>query len=223
MVKQRIPETNEGISAEAEVQVYLAFARGMRDRKLMQTDIFLRAGISAGHVLEIGPGPGYEGLEWLKKCPEGTLTGLEISPAMIQAAYENVGEYGFEERVRYVEGNGIKMPFERDTFDGVISNGSLHEWEFPDKVFSEIMRVLKPGGKYCVTDLRRDISPIVKQLMILMSKPKEIRPGFISSLRASYTSKEMEDILTRAEAGDFTVQQDLMGLTISGKKNERGR
>ncbi len=221
MVKQRIPETNEGISDETDVQVYLAFAKSMRDRKLMQTEVFLRAGISAGNVLEIGPGPGYEGLEWLKKCPNGTLTGLEISPAMIRAAYENAKEYGFETRVRYVEGNCMKMPFEKDTFDGAISNGSLHEWELPGKAFGEIVRVLKPGGTFCVTDIRRDISPFAKWLMLLMCKPKEIRPGFISSLGASYTSKEIEDILTRAGILNFQVNRDFMGLTISGKKAER--
>ena len=39
------------------------------------------------------------------------------------------------------------MPFPTDTFDIAFSNGSLHEWENAEQVFSEIERVLRPGGK----------------------------------------------------------------------------
>lgn len=218
MVKERIPETNEGIQNEADATVYLAFSRSMRDRGLMQTGSFLRAGISAGQVMEIGPGPGYEGLELLKKCPLASLTGLEISPAMIQTAYENAKEYGFEDRVRYVKGNSIQMPFADESFDGVISNGSLHEWESPGKVFSEIRRVLRPGGKFCVTDLRRDINPAARALMFAMTKPKEIRPGLNSSVNASYTLAEIQDILARAGLVHCRAARDFMGLTVSGEK-----
>ena len=49
------------------------------------------------------------------------------------------------------------MPFDDSSFDAVISNGSLHEWEDSKRVFNEIYRVLRQGGRYCITDLRRDV------------------------------------------------------------------
>lgn len=62
---------------------------------------------------------------------------------MIETAQRNAAEYGFEERVEYVKGSALSMPLDDETFDAVFSNGSLHEWEEPQKVFSEIYRVLK--------------------------------------------------------------------------------
>ncbi len=59
MVESRIPETNEGIQGEFDVGEYNLFARTMRDRGWMETDVIIKSGISRGMALEIGPGPGY--------------------------------------------------------------------------------------------------------------------------------------------------------------------
>lgn len=107
-----------------------------------EVDAFIKTGITGNNVLEIGPGPGYVGLEWLKKAPDATLTACEISPEMIAVAQKNACEYGFQAKVKYVEGNAMAMPFENASFDAVITNGSLHEWEEPIRVFGEIFRVL---------------------------------------------------------------------------------
>ena len=217
MVKKRIIETNEGIQNEFSAELFDSFAKSMRNRGLMHTNAFLTAGICIGNVLEIGPGPGYVGLEWLKVCPDGTLTGLEISPAMIRIAQKNANEYGFGNRTSYIQGNCLEMPFGDNTFDGVISNSSLHEWESPKKVFSEIHRVLKPGGRFCIGDLRRNISPFSKWMMLPMCRPKEMRPGFSSSLNASYTADELTDILKQTAILEYAITQDFTGVTITGK------
>jgi ubiquinone/menaquinone biosynthesis C-methylase UbiE len=137
---------------------------------------------------------------------------------MIQIAEKNAQDYGFENRVNYVKGNSMSMPFPDNHFDGVFSNDSMHEWESPERVLQEVDRVLKPGGKFCITDLRRDINPLIKFLVLCLTKPKEIRPGFIISLNASYTVDEINDILQKAHLKNFTVTKDFMGLTISGEK-----
>jgi ubiquinone/menaquinone biosynthesis C-methylase UbiE len=218
MIKERIVETNEGIQNELTVEAFDAFARGMRDRGLMHTDAYIKSGICGGSVLEIGPGPGYVGLEWLKVAPKGTLTGLEISPAMICIAQNNAREYGFEARASYLKGNCLSMPFADSLFDGVISNSSMHEWESPQTVFSEISRVLKPGGRFCIGDLRRNISPFSKWMMLLMCRPKQMRPGFLSSLNAAYTGAEIRGILVRTDFKTYSVQEDFTGITVTGIK-----
>jgi ubiquinone/menaquinone biosynthesis C-methylase UbiE len=103
MVKPRIPETDEGIQDEFDVREYDLFARSMRDRGWLETDSVIKSGISRGLALEIGPGPGYLGLEWLKKTRNTSLEGLEISKSMIEVAEKNAREYGFDsERVKYI-------------------------------------------------------------------------------------------------------------------------
>ena len=92
---------------------------------------FLRVGIAQGDVLEVGPGPGYVGLEWLKRVTNAKLTALEISPEMIRVANQNAHLYGLNDRVQYIQGNAMAMPFGQSTLDGVFSNGSRNVWGKP--------------------------------------------------------------------------------------------
>ncbi len=218
MIKQRIVETNTGIQNQFTVEIFDQFARIMRDMGWNNVDQFIKVGIQKGNILEIGPGPGYIGLEWLKVNPDSTLTGLEISTEMIKTAKRNSKSYGLESSVHYVEGNCIHMPFENDTFDAVISNGSLHEWESPIDAFNEIYRVLKPSGRFCITDMRRDVSPFIKWFIYHSTKPKEIRPGFITSFNASYTPAELTQLLTKTSFTNFTIEKEFFGLCVYGSK-----
>lgn len=217
MLKQRIVETNEGIQDELTVEIYDRFSKTMRDRGWNNVDTLIKAGIVSGNALEIGPGPGYVGLEWLRTTAASTLTGCEISREMISLAEKNAREYGLDAKTHYVEGNCMQMPFADNSFDAVFSNGSLHEWEDPIRVFNEISRVLKPGGSFCISDMRRDVSSVLKWLIYFTAKPKQIRPGFISSLNASYTVPELEELIVRS-ALKGTVVKDFFGLSISGNK-----
>ena len=220
MVKSRVVETEEGIQGEFDVQLYDQMMRRMSDKGWLGTKEILNAGIVQGLALEIGPGPGYLGLEWLKNTQETSLKGLEISPVMISIAEGNAREYGLELRVQYIEGNALEMPFDDDTFDAVFTNGSLHEWANPVKVFDEIHRVLKPVGKYCISDLRRDMNPLVKWFMKAVTKPKEIKPGLASSLNAAYTVPELNAILRESRLQGGTTKQNPMGLVITGQNTD---
>ncbi|WP_313182484.1 class I SAM-dependent methyltransferase [Lacrimispora sp.] len=218
MKKQRIIETNEGIQDKITVEIFDNFARIMRDKGWNNVNSFIKAGITKGNVLEIGPGPGYVGLEWLKKFPDAALTGCEISWEMIRLAEKNARDYGFEKRTVYVEGNCMEMPFPDSSFDAVISNGSLHEWEDPVKVFNEINRVLKPQGLLCITDMRRDVNSLIKWFIYFSTRPKEIRPGFLTSFNASYTIDEIKNLLGQSKLKNTAVSMEFFGLCITGKK-----
>jgi ubiquinone/menaquinone biosynthesis C-methylase UbiE len=218
MVNPRVIETAEGIQGEPEVRHYDAMMRRMRDKGWLETGLILGAGIREGTVLELGPGPGYLGLEWLKKTTATRLKAVEISPAMIQIARRNAGEYGLSDRVEYIEGDGQSIPFGENEFDAVFSNGSLHEWEEPARVFEEIHRVLRAGGRWCVSDLRRDMNPLFRWFMQAVTKPREILPGLRSSLRAAYIREELEAILRRSSFQVYQIQNTLMGIEATGRK-----
>ncbi|MBN2590316.1 MAG: methyltransferase domain-containing protein, partial [Sedimentisphaerales bacterium] len=202
-----------------DVEIFDQLARRLRDKGWQQTDMIIKAGINAGMALEIGSGPGYVGLEWLKKTDATQLKGLDISHDMVKVAKRNTKEYGFDNRVEYIISSADKIPFNDNTFDGVFSTSSLHEWSKPEDVFNEIYRVLKPSGKFCIADLRRDMSPFIKFLLKLFVKPKEIKPGFITSINASYTASEIEQILLKTNLKSFNVKTDPMGLCITGEKS----
>lgn len=218
MVNPRVEETGEGIQDKLTVDVFDRFQRRFRDKRMMETASIIKSGITGGTALEVGPGPGYLGLEWLKKTSGTSLKGLEISPEMIKVAERNAAEYGFEGRASYVLGDASVMPFEDGAFDAVFSNGSLHEWADPEAVLSEVFRVLKPGGRYFVSDLRRDTNPLILLVMKAMTKPREIRPGLKTSINAAYTRDELLALISMTALDGGGVRNSLFGLELTGQK-----
>jgi ubiquinone/menaquinone biosynthesis C-methylase UbiE len=184
----------------------------------MVTRAIIKSGLTHGTALELGPGPGYLGLEWLKLTDETRLIGLDISPDMIAVARRNAAEYGFTGRTEYVESSGAGMPFDDGMFEAVFSNGSIHEWSDVPQTLAEIWRVLKPGGRLFLSDLRRDISAPIKWFMWLVTKPKAIRPGFITSVNAAYTKPELKALLEKSPVENFTVSSNPMGLQVIAMK-----
>lgn len=216
MTKPRVPETDSGIQGEYTVAMYDQMHRILRDRGWIETREIIKSGITCGHVLEIGHGPGYLGLEWLKRTNGTHLTGLDISPDMQKLAKHNAQEYGLSQRTDYRLGNAAELPFEDHSFDAVFSNGSLHEWEHPEAIFNQIMRVLKPGGRYFISDMRRDMIFPIKALLWLGTKPVAIRPGLLTSIGAAYTPAELENLLAQTGLSNARLQANIMGISVAG-------
>ncbi len=218
MPKPRKIETDQGIQGEFNVQVYDQMQRRLRDKGWIETKDIINSGITSGLALEVGPGPGYLGLEWLKLTQGTMLKGLDISSDMIKIAEKNAKEYGLSDRVEYVLSSGEKMPFEDNMFDAVFTNGSLHEWSEPKKTFDEVWRILKPGGRIFISDLRRDMSFLIRWFLWINTKPKEIRPGLITSIHAAYTPDELKDLIKGTKLSQCQVSANLIGLKLTGVK-----
>ena len=219
MTRERTPETKRGIQGEFNVEIYDKMQRRLRDKGWMETQDIIKSGITRGFALEIGPGPGYLGLEWLKKTKETTLKGVDISADMIAVAERNARDYGLIDRVKYVHSDGARLPFNDGTFDAVFTASSLHEWAEPQKIFDEVWRVLKTGGKLWIADFRRDMFPPIKWLLWLNAKPKPIRKGLLTSLNASYTPDELKAMIRDTGLSSCKISVNPMSLKIMGIKN----
>jgi ubiquinone/menaquinone biosynthesis C-methylase UbiE len=219
MTRPRKPETFRGIVGESIVRDYDEMQKGLRDRGLLETKEIIGLGITKGNVLEIGPGPGYLGLEWLKRADESSrLFWLEISKDMKRLAEGNAEEYGLRDRVVTTIGDATKkVPFDDGYFDAVFTTGSMHEWSNPVTVFNEIERILEPNGIFYIGDLKRNTNPLVAFMMGMKAK-KVMKEGLRSSIDAAYTKGELLSLLERSNIKDFTIHENPFGLSIRGKK-----
>lgn len=106
-------------------------------------------------VLEIAPGPGYLSIELArrKKC---SVTGLEISRTFVEIARRNAQQAGVD--VEFLQGNASSMPFPDGSFDLLFCTSSFKNFSEPFAALREMRRVLKPGAKAWISDLRRDVS-----------------------------------------------------------------
>lgn len=218
MTKPRIKETDQGIQDANTVRYYDQMMRRLSKKGWTALKEIIKSGIDTGHTLEVGPGPGYLGLDWLKCTNNTQLTGIDISKNMIKTAKNNALEFAVDKRVTYVLNDASTMPFEDNIFDNVFTNGSLHEWENPILTLNEIYRVLKTQGHFFISDLRRDMNFLIKWFMKTATKPKSIRSGLITSIQAAYTKPEAEDLVGMTNIKSFTVSNTPMGLTITGQK-----
>ena len=104
-------------------------------------------------VLDIGCGAGMDTLVAAQMVGAGgTVTGIDMTPAMVAKARASVAEIGLA-NVTIVEGSAEDLPFPDASFDVVISNGVIDLIPDKDAVFSEIARVLRPGGRIQVADV----------------------------------------------------------------------
>jgi ubiquinone/menaquinone biosynthesis C-methylase UbiE len=220
MTKERIPEKGEGIRGEEQVRRYDVMQRRRRDMGILGTDAILEANINSGVALEIGPGPGYLGLEWLSKTKNTKLNWLEISDDMMKIAQKNVKEYGFEDRVNWVISDATKSyPFADNCFDCAFSAGSLHEWQNPVEVFNEVYRVLKSGGKLFISDLKRNISSTIFEMMVRnVNMDEAAQYGLKSSIESAYLKDELMELLSSSVIKEFSVTENPFGLAITANK-----
>jgi arsenite methyltransferase len=112
------------------------------------------AGISPGDaVLDLGSGAGNDCFVARAIVGDaGKVTGLDFTDEMVDKARANNLKLGFT-NVEFIKGDIEKMPFPDDSFDVVISNCVLNLVPDKEKAFSEIYRVLRKGGHFCVSDI----------------------------------------------------------------------
>lgn len=112
------------------------------------------AGIEPGqYVLDLGSGAGNDCFVARAIVGEsGRVTGLDFSEEMLNKARSNAQKLGYT-NMEFVAGDIDDMPLENNQFDVVISNCVLNLVPDKNKAFDEIMRVLKPGGHFCVSDV----------------------------------------------------------------------
>ena len=169
-------------------------------------------------VLEVAPGPGYFAVE-LAKLGSYKVTGLDISRTFVEIARRNAFEAGV--KVDFRQGDAANMPFEDKSFEFLLCRAAFKNFTQPVGALQEMYRVLKPGGRALIIDLRKDasresIDEAVERMHVGAMNAFITKLTFrFVLLKRAYTKAEFERLLAQTRFEHVSIAEDLIGLELA--------
>ena len=107
-------------------------------------------GIDASSIAELGCGGGRNTAELLKRYPNGKVSALDYSPLSVEKTKEYNKDMIASGRCTVIQGNVAELPFDNESFELATAFETVYFWPGLEHCFSEVCRVLKPGGKFMI-------------------------------------------------------------------------
>jgi len=151
-------------------------------------------------VLDLGSGAGNDAFVARKAVGEkGKVLGVDFSEAMLQKARANAEKLGLN-NVEFRQGDIEKLPLTANSVDVVLSNCVLNLVPNKHKVFSEILRVLKPGGHFSISDIVLEGN--------IPEKWKQVAELYSGCISGAIQKKAYLDIIEEAGFTNITLQKE---------------
>ena len=173
--------------------------------------------VTGSDVLEVAPGPGYFCIE-LAKRGRFRITGLDISRTFMRIARENAAEAGVE--IDFQQGSASNMPFPKGSFDFLLCRAAFKNFAQPVEALKEMCRVLRPGGRAVIIDMRGDatreaLDRHVDGMGLSTFNRIMTRWAFRTMLvKSAYTRKQFEQMLGQTEFSWVEIKEAEIGLEI---------
>ncbi len=109
---------------------------------------------STGQIcVDLGSGRGNDVIRMAENVgSEGHVYGIDLSDGMVAKAKANLAKFGIA-NASILQSQLEQLPLESNTVDWVISNCTINHCENKQAVWNEVHRILKPGGKFVVSDI----------------------------------------------------------------------
>jgi arsenite methyltransferase len=149
-------------------------------------------------VLDLGSGGGIDVLLSARRVgPTGKAYGLDMTDEMLALARENQRQSGVE-NVEFLKGEIESIPLSDNSIDVVISNCVINLSADKDKVLREAFRVLKPGGRFAVSDVvvRGVVPEAVRKSMLL----------WVGCIAGALEEQEYQSKLMQAGFADVSIE-----------------
>jgi len=158
----------------------------------------LKKNVEKPVIIDLGTGPGLLFAEIKKQIPNAKVIGIDPSDKMLMVANKNIKDINF----KTIRGIAEKIPLKNNSADILVCRFSLTYWEKPEAGFSEIFRVLKPGGKIVLEALNRDFPKwklfIIKLHMFFNKAGNEVISYHSDAYKTAYTINQVENFLRNA-------------------------
>ena len=151
-------------------------------------------------ILDLGSGGGMDCFVAAKHVGKsGKVIGVDMTPGMVEKARQNARNGGYS-NVEFTLGTLENLPLDDNSVDAIISNCVLNLVPNKAKAFSEAVRVLRPGGRICISDIVTSGSVSRR----LMSLPK----AYTACLSGAIPKKEYLDLMELAGFEEVKVVQE---------------
>jgi SAM-dependent methyltransferase len=152
-----------------------------------------------GMALDLGCGTGVVSLALARRGFE--VVGIDHSSEMLGFAQQKAHDEGVAERCEFRTGDVRQVPFDDATFDCVTCQGLLHHLEELRPCLEELNRVLKPAGRFFISDPCRDETPVKRGLLAVWrtfrKQPNEQPEGTGETVEAPISAGQLRSELDR--------------------------
>jgi ubiquinone/menaquinone biosynthesis C-methylase UbiE len=149
-------------------------------------------------LLDLGTGTALIPIEVCRQNADIRVIATDLANEMLKLAEVNLQQAGREHVISLERADAKKLSYADQAFDGVISNSLIHHIPDPQRVFHEIIRVVKPGGFLFLRDLLRPDSQAELESLVETYARQAIphqRQLFRDSLHAALTLNEVQGML----------------------------
>jgi SAM-dependent methyltransferase len=188
-------------------------------------------------VLDLGSGAGLDAFVARRFVEaEGRVEGVDVTPEMVEKARVNANDLGYD-NVHFHEGDIEDLPIDDARFDVALSNCVLNLVPDKARAFTEMHRVLRAGGRFCISDIvvQGDLPDTIRRSAELYAgcvAGAMEREAYLGGLReAGFSSVEVvreraigvpEEVLAEAASTDeiqrFRENGALLSVTVRGRK-----
>ena len=151
-------------------------------------------------IVDLGSGAGNDCFVARAESGEkGKVIGVDFSDEMLAKAHQNAAKLGFT-NVDFVKGDIEELPLESSIADVVVSNCVLNLVPDKQKAFSQVYRILKPGGHFSISDV-----VLVGELPQKLREEAEMYAGCVSG---AIQKDEYIEVIRNAGFIDIKIQKD---------------
>lgn len=175
------------------------------------------------HILDVATGTGDFAIACTSLKPD-KITGIDISEGMLRVGREKISKKGLTQKITLQQGNAETVNFADSSFDAIVVGFGVRNFEHLEPGLSNLLRVLKPGGKLIVLEFSYPTNPVAKTgynfyfsyitplVGRLFSKDRRAYSYLTESVKAFPNNKKFVEVLTRLGYKNSTFEPLSLGI-----------